>query len=98
MHDWDDEKCIQILKNCKEAITEYGEAGKVIIVDAVIDVRGGAKLKDVGLMLDMVMLTHTNMGKERTAEEWGYVLSEAGFSSHTIKNIEAVSSVIVAFP
>ena len=98
MHDWDDEKCIQILKNCKEAITEYGEAGKVIIVDAVIDVRGGAKLKDVGLMLDMVMLTHTNMGKERTAEEWAYVLSKAGFSSHTIKNIEAVSSVIVAFP
>ncbi|KAK1370387.1 xanthohumol 4'-O-methyltransferase-like [Heracleum sosnowskyi] len=98
LHDWNDDKCIKILKNCKEAISEYGTTGKVIIVDAVIEVNGGDKLKDVGLMLDMVMLTHTNMGKERTAEEWAYVLSEAGFTRHTIKNIQAVSSVIEAYP
>lgn len=98
LHDWDDEECIQILKNCREAISEYGTAGKVIIVEAVIEDKKGDKLKDVGLMLDMVMLAHTSKGKERTAEEWAYVLREAGFTRHTIKNIQAVSSVIEAYP
>lgn len=98
LHDWNDDECIQILKNCREAISEYGTSGKVIIVEAVIEDKKGGKLKDVGLMLDMVMLAHTSKGKERTAEEWAYVLREAGFTRHTIKNIQAVSSVIEAYP
>lgn len=98
MHDWNDDECIQILKNCREAISEYGSAGKVIIVEAVIEEKGGDELKDGGLVLDMVMLAQTDKGKERTAEEWTYVLREAGFTRHTIKNIQSVLSVIEAFP
>ncbi|PON61534.1 O-methyltransferase COMT-type [Trema orientale] len=56
------------------------------------------KLKDVGLFLDMVMIAHTNSGKERTLEEWAYVLGHAGFIRHTVRSINAVSSVIEAFP
>lgn len=100
LHDWGDGECIQILKKCKEAIPH--EQGKVIIVEAVIDDedegKGKDKLKDVGLMLDMVMMAHTTTGKERTAEDWAYVLSEAGFSRHTVKRIHAVHSVIEAYP
>jgi hypothetical protein len=96
LHDWDDDECIQILKKCKEAIPP--ETGKVIIVEAVIDGGGEDKLKDVALMLDMVMMAHTTRGKERTAKEWAYVLSEAGFSRHTVKRIRAVQSVIEAYP
>lgn len=97
MHDWGDDECIQILKNCKEAIPD--EQGKVIIVEAVIDEgEGKDKLKDVGLMLDMVMMAHTTTGKERTSKDWAYVLSEAGFSRHTVKRIQAVQSVIEAYP
>ena len=98
MHDWNDDECIQILKNCREAISEYGSAGKVIIVEAVIEEKGGDELKDGALVLDMVMLAQTDKGKERTAEEWTYVLREAGFTRHTIKNIQSVLSVIEAFP
>ncbi|WOG84198.1 hypothetical protein DCAR_0103379 [Daucus carota subsp. sativus] len=98
LHDWNDDECIQILKNCREAISEYGSAGKVIIVEAVIEEKGGDELKDGGLVLDMVMLAQTDKGKERTAEEWTYVLREAGFTRHTIKNIQSVLSVIEAFP
>ncbi|KAK1370386.1 O-methyltransferase OMT3 [Heracleum sosnowskyi] len=98
LHDWNDDECIQILKNCREAILEYGTAGKVIIVEAVIEEKGGDKLKDVGLMLDMIMLAETNTGKERTAEEWTFVLREAGFTRHTIKNFQSALSVIEAYP
>ncbi|KAL8109721.1 acetylserotonin O-methyltransferase-like [Apium graveolens] len=98
LHDWSDGECIQILKKCREAISEYGTAGKVIIVEAVIEVNGGDKLKDVGLMLDMLMLAQTNKGKERTAEEWAFILREAGFTRHTIKSFQSALSVIEAYP
>ncbi|KAL5561266.1 hypothetical protein UlMin_031013 [Ulmus minor] len=92
LHNWGDEECIHILKKCREAIP--GDKGKVIIVDAVID----KEKKDVGLVLDMVMMAHTNAGKERTLVEWAYVLGEAGFSRHNVRPTAAPQSVIEAFP
>ncbi|XP_055802527.1 acetylserotonin O-methyltransferase-like [Solanum dulcamara] len=104
LHDWGDEECIQILIKCREAIPK--DKGKVIIVEAIIGekeeiiTRGSnnEKLKDVALMLDMVMMAHTTNGKERTAKEWAYVLNAAGFNRHTISHINAVQSVIQAYP
>lgn len=98
LHDWSDEECIQILKKCREAIPK--ENGRVIIVEAVIEEGGEQdRLKDVGLMLDMVMMAHTNLGKERTLKEWEYVIKMAGFSTYTVKVIpNVVKSVIMAFP
>ncbi|CAK9316027.1 unnamed protein product [Citrullus colocynthis] len=95
LHDWDDETCIKILKNCRDAIPE--KTGKVIIVEAIIEEKEENNLSDVGLMLDMVMMAHTNGGKERTAKEWGYVLHQAGFTRHTITPIRAVHSIIQGF-
>ncbi|KAL0560962.1 hypothetical protein IC582_001380 [Cucumis melo] len=100
LHDWDDETCIKILKNCKEAISE--KRGKVIIVEAIIEERSEEEnnnnnLGDVGLMLDMVMMAHTENGKERTIKEWGNVLRQAGFTRYTITPIRAVHSVIQGF-
>ncbi|OMO91938.1 O-methyltransferase, family 2 [Corchorus olitorius] len=97
LHDWDDEECIRILKKCREAIPK--EKGKVIIVEAVLEeANQDDKLDFVRLMLDMVMMAHTNKGKERTLKEWRYVLGEAGFTRINVKPIHAVQSVIEAFP
>ncbi|KAG9441600.1 hypothetical protein H6P81_017454 [Aristolochia fimbriata] len=98
LHDWNDEECVQILKNCKDAIGK--EKGKVIIVDAVIDEDYSKKhgLSEVGLMLDMAMMAHTREGKERTEAEWKNVLAQAGFNAYTIKPILAAQSIIEAFP
>ncbi|KAK3001801.1 hypothetical protein RJ639_022016 [Escallonia herrerae] len=74
------------------------DTGKVIIAHAVLGESKGDKLKDVALLLDMVMMAHTNKGKERTLDEWAHVLHEAGFSRHTVKHIRAVQSVIEAYP
>ncbi|KEH29115.1 acetylserotonin O-methyltransferase [Medicago truncatula] len=95
LHDWGDEECIQILKKCKEAIPN--DNGRVIIVEAVIEEGGNHKYKDVGLVLDMVMMAHTNYGKERTLKEWEYVIKMAGFKGCTVKSINAVQCVILAF-
>jgi len=85
LHDWGDNECIQILKKCREAIP--------VIEEAETD-----KLTDVRLALDMIMMAHTNTGKERTFKEWGFVLEKAGFSRYTVKPIPAPQSVIEAFP
>jgi len=96
LHDWGDNECIQILKKCREAIPE--DKGKVIIVEAVIEEAETDKLTDVRLALDMIMMAHTNTGKERTFKEWGFVLEKAGFSRYTVKPIPAPQCVIEAFP
>ncbi|KAI4353026.1 hypothetical protein L6164_002004 [Bauhinia variegata] len=58
---------MSFLRKCREAIPK--ENGRVIIVDAVIDEDGNKedRFKDVKLMVDMVMMAPTTMGKER---EW----------------------------
>ncbi|KAG8364440.1 hypothetical protein BUALT_Bualt19G0129100 [Buddleja alternifolia] len=97
LHDWGDDECIQILKKCREAIPK--DTGKVIIADAVIG-QGGEddKYTDVRLALDMVMLAHTETGKERTIEEWKYVVNAAGFTRFTVKSIQSVISLVEAYP
>ncbi|TKY59216.1 Flavonoid 4'-O-methyltransferase [Spatholobus suberectus] len=37
LHNWSDDDCIKILKNCKDAISGKGKGGKVIIIDIVIN-------------------------------------------------------------
>lgn len=96
LHDWDDDECIQILRNCREAIPK--DKGKVIIIEAVIEEDKNDKLEYVRLMFDMAMMAHTNKGKERTAKEWAYVLTKSGFSRHTIKPIKTGQSLIEAYP
>ncbi|PIA56751.1 hypothetical protein AQUCO_00700838v1 [Aquilegia coerulea] len=97
LHDWSDNECVQILSKCREAVLDADE-GKVIIVEAVIKEDEDSKFKHVGLMLDMIMMAHTNYGKERTGKEWESVLTKAGFSRFIVKPIHAVQSVIIAYP
>ncbi|ERN06621.1 hypothetical protein AMTR_s00058p00165710 [Amborella trichopoda] len=75
LHDWGDEECIAILKNCREAIPM--ERKKVVIVEIVIREEEKQELSDTRLALDMIMLAPTNTGKEKTAQEWSHVLCEA---------------------
>ncbi|KAG8372808.1 hypothetical protein BUALT_Bualt12G0105500 [Buddleja alternifolia] len=97
LHDWSDKSCIDILKKCREAVP--ADTGKVIIVDAVIDEVGeGDEYTGARLGLDMVMMAATVKGKERTYKEWAYLLSEAGFSRHSVTNIHTIESVIEAYP
>jgi hypothetical protein len=105
MHDWSDEDCIKILKNCRKAIPE---TGKVIILDVVlgadhgndIDKKKAAAAMDPNLntVFDLVMVAHTSGGKERTEEEWKKVLWDGGFGHYNIIDIPALQSVIEAFP
>ena len=101
MHDWGDEDCIKILKNCRKAIPQ---TGRMIIVEVVLDSVNGKHEKktgldpNLGLASDLLMVAHTSGGKERTEEEWKKILCEAGFGSYNIFGISSLQSVIEVFP
>jgi hypothetical protein len=104
MHDWSDEDCIKILKNCRKAIPD---TGKVIIVDVVLDADQGDDIvkkkkkaldPNLGIVFDLVMVAHSSGGKERTEKEWKTLLLEGGFGRYNIIDIPALQSVIEAFP
>nr|AKW47164.1 O-methyltransferase [Pueraria montana var. lobata] len=98
LHDWNDELCIKILKNCKEAISGKGKEGKVIIIDIVIDEAGDDReITELKLDYDLVMLTLFN-GKEREKKEWEKLIYDAGFSSYKISPVFGFKSLIEVYP
>ncbi|KAF2544241.1 hypothetical protein F2Q68_00033309 [Brassica cretica] len=104
LHDWGDEYCIKILKNCKEALPP--KTGKVLIVEPVVGEKKKTmimeerdeKLGYVRLALDMIMMVHTSTCKERTLKEWDFVIKEADFARYEVRDIDDVQWVIIAYP
>ncbi|KAA8526412.1 hypothetical protein F0562_008385 [Nyssa sinensis] len=95
MHDWGDEDCVKILKNCRKAIPE--KTGKVIIVELVLQPEGDGMFDNTGLAFDLLMIAHSSGGKERTEPEWKKVLEEGGFLRYKIIKIPALPSIIEAY-
>ncbi|XP_068664921.1 3'-hydroxy-N-methyl-(S)-coclaurine 4'-O-methyltransferase-like [Aristolochia californica] len=95
LHDWSDEDCVKILSRCKEAVPRNG--GKVIIVDVVSDAEAEHPFSKPRMVLDIDMLVFTG-GRERTEEDWKRLLLKAGYRGCQIRHIEAIQSVIEAYP
>ncbi|KAM4105243.1 hypothetical protein ACJW30_06G217500 [Castanea mollissima] len=78
LHDWNDEHCLKLLKNCYNAIPPDG---KVIVMDAVLPITPdiGSSTKCTSQM-DVLMMTQNPGGKERTRQEFTALATKAGFS------------------
>ena len=96
LHDWSDEHCIKILKNCRKAISE--KIGKVIIVDIILEKDNNDLFDETHIVIDLLMMALTSGGKERTELEWKKLLEEGGFPRYKIIKIPTVSSIIEAYP
>jgi ubiquinone/menaquinone biosynthesis C-methylase UbiE len=88
IHDWDDERATQILRNCHRAMQP---GGKVLIVDTVIPPGNGAHF---GKLLDLEMLVLTPRGRERTQAEFGELLKRSGFRLRRVVSTETHLSVV----
>lgn len=76
LHDWSDEECIKLLRNCYKALPD---TGKVIVVEAnVPEIPDSSQAAKSASLFDMVMLVIG--GKERTLTEFLTLAKEAGFS------------------
>ncbi|GAV81893.1 Methyltransf_2 domain-containing protein/Dimerisation domain-containing protein [Cephalotus follicularis] len=96
LHDWGEEECVKILKNCRKAIPE--KTGKVILVELVVQPDGNSQFGDMDVVFDLLMFAHSPGGKERTEREWKNILEEGGFPRYQIIKIPTLPSIIEAYP
>jgi len=91
VHDWDDERGLRILKNCRKAMAKNG---RILLVETVVpdtDANCFSKL------LDLNMLVMTG-GRERTKAEFCTLFEAAGYRLTKIISTMAPQSVIEAIP
>lgn len=101
LHDWSDDFCVKILKQCKEAIPSKEQGGKVIIIDMVVETNTREESLHYShsqLMFDMEMMNLTVGGMERTEEEWQKLFITAGFYDYKVYSMLGPRSVIVVYP
>lgn len=91
IHDWEDEKAIRILKNCR---THMQPNGRLIIVDCVVPENDEP---DFSKTFDLNMMVMTG-GKERTAAEFEHLLATAGFKLLRVIPTDLPTSIVEAQP
>jgi hypothetical protein len=90
MHDWDDERALQILRNCQLVMRPKST---LLLVDFVL--RPGDE-RDFGKFADLEMLVLNSGGRERTELEFRDLLVKAGFHLTRIVPTATPKSVIEA--
>ncbi|OEL17278.1 O-methyltransferase ZRP4 [Dichanthelium oligosanthes] len=97
LHDWGDDDCVKILKNCKKAIPPRDAGGKVIILDIVIGAGpSDLKHKETQVLFDLFIMCVN--GIERDEQEWKKIIFDAGFNDYKIIPVLGVRSIIEAYP
>jgi predicted O-methyltransferase YrrM len=91
VHDWDDDRAMTILRNCRRVMT-HARPGttRVLVIEKVIP-PGNASFP--GKLTDITMLLVAR-GRERTAKEYEALLTEAGLALTRIVPTSSPASVI----
>jgi hypothetical protein len=83
IHDWDDDHCLRLLRNCRESMNSDGV---LICVDSVVPPMGDTGAAPAKL-LDILMLLAIG-GKERTKKQWEDLYGAAGFRIKSITPLQ----------
>ncbi|XWS58548.1 hypothetical protein CRYUN_Cryun08bG0043500 [Craigia yunnanensis] len=79
LHDWDDDRCLKLLKNCYNALPEFG---KVVVVESIMP---ESPMTDIvtknTLIFDICLFNVVPGAKERTKEEYKALARKAGFTT-----------------
>jgi hypothetical protein len=89
IHDWSDEECTTILKNCHEALKPKG---KLLLVEMVIPPDNSPSMAQAMDLNMLVLLT----GRERTESEYRDLLAAGGFELERVMSTHSPFSVIEA--
>jgi ubiquinone/menaquinone biosynthesis C-methylase UbiE len=87
IHDWNDEQCVTILKNCHRSLPENG---KLMLVEAVVPANQEPHFSK---FIDLNMLVMTG-GRERTEAEFKQLYENSGFRLTRIVSTESPFSLI----
>lgn len=92
LHDWNDEHCRQILRNCHDALPD---GGMLLITESVLNPdRTGTRF---GVLMSLHMLLFCEPGaRERTEAEYATLLQETGFHLEKLVRMDAPRDLIIA--
>jgi hypothetical protein len=91
LHDWDDERCLTILRNCRAALPPDGRLLVVELITATDD------RPDYGKYLDLNMLVLLT-GRERTRAEYAALFEAADFRLTGVRATPSDVSILEALP
>jgi hypothetical protein len=91
LHDWDEARCVAILKQCRQAMPSHA---KLLVAELMLP-EGDAPF--FGKWLDLHMLVLAG-GRERTAVEYEELLHAAGFAVTRVVTTPIGASVVEAVP
>ena len=95
LHDWDDDRAIAILANCRKAMTADAI---LLIVERVLPEKAVRGRAANSYLLDLEMLVNTPGGRERTEEEFRTILTTAGFAAMRVVSTTTATSIIEGRP
>jgi hypothetical protein len=87
LHDWSDEECLTILRNCRRAIKPDG---RLFIIEHVLDEIG---TPDLTVFMDMNMLAVAS-GQERSRAEYRRLLEATGFGLEKVWPTDSPLSIL----
>ncbi|MFH8384642.1 methyltransferase [Kitasatospora sp. NPDC018058] len=96
LHDWDDERCAALLRNCRAALAPDG---RLLVVEPVLPDRLDAPEAAGVVLSDIAMLVYTG-GRERSRAEFRALLADGGFRLVDVTGRLAATAVriLVAAP
>lgn len=95
LHDWEDEKCITILRNCRRAIPANG---KLLLIERIVPARFEAcSLHHAIAWADLTMLVEFG-SRERTEAEFRRLLDASGFQLTRVAGTSLEFSVLEGIP
>ena len=75
LHNWDDEQCVEIMRNCRKAMRDNGT---LLVIERVLPHRIESSEARRAVFMDINMMVNTE-GRERTEAEFRSLYTAAGF-------------------
>ena len=92
LHDWSDEDCVRILRNCRSAMPDKA---RLLIVEQLLepDPQRGRR---TAYLVDIQMMAMFGSARERSREEFERLLSASGFTAMGVIPTASVVSIVEA--
>jgi hypothetical protein len=91
LHDWDDDACVRILRNIRDAMPT---SARLLVVEMLV---GEVAEPGIGTLMDMNMLAMIP-GKERDLAEFDALLGAAGLRRQALTHLQPPYCIIEALP
>ncbi|HEY1349199.1 MAG TPA: methyltransferase [Ktedonobacteraceae bacterium] len=91
LHDWSDKSCLQILRNCRQAIAA---GGKLFIIEYILP--EPPNKPDPFIIMSMVLRQSNQQGQQRTASQLCALLERAGFEFVRLTATNSDNSILEA--